>query len=238
MAKEKSKNKGQKKIKRNGITRQNPWPYRKQKRRPGRPKGSTKKHININEQEQLFADLILENMHKTKKKKLNYSECYRIAYNNYKMKDASAQVTASKLASKPKIKQYIQERKRAAAGRVEITIARVLKGLLRIAEFDPRELFDKKGRPIPVHKLPKDVALGVSGLEISSVSRRLPSGRRKLTYYPKNVKHEARKPAWELLGTHIDMWAQNANTNTPQDFVNEIRSFADSLKDAIPGGQI
>ena len=225
-----------------GIKRNNPGPYQKlikKKKRPvGRPIGSTKNDIEITDKEQLFCNLYLENSMKKQKDRMSQTECYRIAFQNYKMKETSAQVTASNLLKKPKLKKYIQARKKKAANKVELTVSKVLKGLLRIVEFDIRDLFDKKGRPIPIHKLSREVALGINSVEFSAVSKRTPSGRRKISYYPKNIRNEARKPSWELLGTHLNMFSGESTENTPEDFVNDIRNFANSVLDGIPGGQI
>ena len=220
-----------------GIARNNPGPF-KAKRRPGRPRGSKKPRINLTEKEQLFANMILENMHKTKKTKMTNTECYRIAYQNFNAKDNSAQVMASNILTKPSIQQYMQERKREAANKVEITIARVLTGLLRIAEFDPRKLLTNKGKPIPIHKLDDDIALGMGGMNFKRDLTRTKSGRRKTVYYPSKVKHEARKPAWELLGTHLNMWDGDTTGESAQEFVSSIREFTDSIMQGIPGGQI
>ena len=219
-------------IKRNTMA---PW---KGKRPVGRPPGNKKNNLKITEKEQLFANLILENMLKTRKTKMSNTQAYRIAFNNYKCKESSAQVMASILLKSKRVNQYIQSRKKAAANRVEISVSRVLKGLLRIAEFDPRNFLDSKGRPIPIHKLPDDLALGSAGMEFNVHSRRTPTGQRKLTYYPKNIKHEARKPAWELIGQHLNMFDGNEQEETAQDFIKDIRSFADEVTAGIPGGKI
>lgn len=208
------------------------------KKRPvGRPKGS-KKDIHLKPKEQLFANLILENLLKTRGHKMSNTDCYRLAFKKYKIKDESAQVLSSNLVNTPKIQKYIQERKKAAAARVEITTSRVLRGLLRIAEFDIRKLVDKKGRPIPINKLDNDTALGLAGLEFERISSRTKMGRLKVSYVPKKIKNEARKPAWELLGTHLNMWSDINSDDTPKDFVNEVRSFADAVSNGVPGGVI
>jgi len=220
-----------------GIKRNNPSPF-KVKKKVGRPRGSKKPRIDLTEREQLFANLILENMNKTKKVKMTNTECFRIAYQNFKAKDTSAQVMASNIISKPHMQQYMQERKRGAANKVEITIARVLTGLLRIAEFDPRKLLTDKGKPIPIHKLDDDIALGMGGMNFKRDVRRTKSGNRKVTYYPSKVKHESRKPAWELLGTHLNMWDGDTTGESAQEFVSSVREFTDSIMQGIPGGQI
>lgn len=220
-----------------GITRNNPE-QPKAKRRPGRPTGSKKPRIDLTEREQLFANMILENMNKTKKNKMTNTECFRIAYQNFKAKENSCQVMASNVLNKPKIQQYIQERKRQAANKVEVTIARVLRGLLRIAEFDPRKLLDAKGRPIPIHKLDDDTALGMAGLDFKRDVRRTKTGQRKVTFYPHKIKTESRKPAWEMLGTHLNMWDGDTTGESAQEFVSSIREFTDSIMQGIPGGKI
>ena len=73
----------------------------KKKRKPGRPKGSKTTEIKLNEQEQCFADLILENMVREKKDKLTNYACYQIAYPSVKNK-GSAAALSTKLLKKPK----------------------------------------------------------------------------------------------------------------------------------------
>lgn len=221
----------------NGITRNNLYKGTKPKRPVGRPPGS-KKDIKITLKEQMFCNLILENSTKPKGERLTQSECFRIAYSNYTMKDNSAQVTSSKLLKKPKLQRYIQQRKRAAAEKVDIKVSRVLTGLLRIAEFDPRKLMDKRGRPIPVHKLSDDIALGLSGMEFKRIINITPTGQRRVSYIPHKIKHEARKPAWELIGNYLNMFSGMNNQTSAEDFVSEMRQFANDIASMVPGGKI
>lgn len=223
-----------------GIIRNTPpgfKPFPKEKRPVGRPR-DPRNHIGLTGKEQLFADLILENMHRSKKERRTKLQCWRESHQNFKCKDNSASVYASKLFHNKKIQSYIQERKKAAAGRVEIKIADVLKGLLRIANFDVRKLFDSKGKLIPVHKLDDETALAITGMKFQKVAKRTPTGRKSIVYYPKEYKNESRKAAWELIGNHLNMFNNFNNETTAEDFVNEMRDFADSVSGMIPGGQV
>ena len=225
---------------RGNVIRTTPFgfiPPIKIQRSVGRPRLNTNK-IGLTETEQLFADLILENMLKSKPEKKTKLQCWYIASKKPKTKKTTASVYASNMYHKAEVQRYIQDRKKAAADRIEIKTGEVLRGLLRIANFDERMLFDSKGRPIPVHKLPDDIALAIAGTEFSRVSTRTPTGQRRVQYYTKKFKTESRKGAWELIGQHLNMWDSNVSEQTAEEFINDIRGFADSAAAMVPGGKI
>ena len=202
---------------------------------PGRPK--QKSGVNLNEREQCFADMILENLHKTGKQKLPDYKIYMKSHPSC-TKIETAMVRASKLKSLPKIRKYIDKVRAAATKRVELTVERVLTGLIRIAEFDPRKLYDLSGKFKGIHKLDDDTALGIAGLKFNTYKIKTRSGLTKYKMNLSDIRTESRKAAWELLGNYLDMFNKDNNPETPKDFVNEIRDFADQIKDAVPGGII
>ena len=198
----------------------------------GRPK--TKQSILLSEKEQCFADLILENMHRSKKVKLPQYQCYMKAYPE--VTEKSARVLASKLVKVQKIQDYIQARKKAAADRVELNVDMVLRGLLRIAMFDPRKLYKENGHMKKIPDLDDDTALGIHGIKFSNMY--IGKGKNKrIKSVLDSVQTESRKAAWDLLGTHLSMWDGNTSTS-PEEFVDDVRTFASTLKEAVPGGEI
>lgn len=58
-----------------------------------------------------------------------------------------------------------QEEVAAACG---VTAERVISEYARIAFFDPRQLFDVDGNPVPLHLLPEGIAAAISGVDVSS----------------------------------------------------------------------
>lgn len=60
----------------------------------------------------------------------------------------------------------LEERRTAIYDNLEITTERILKERARLAFFDPRKLFDKDGKPIPIHELDDDTAAALAGLDV------------------------------------------------------------------------
>lgn len=228
------------------VQRNNPGPWLKmekefrnqlfdeEKTGPGRKR----KPIELQPSDQLFANLIIQNGQKSSSDKMSQADCYRVAFKKFNLSKPSLSVMASNKLKDPRIKAYIDDRKKAAARRVEIDITKVLKTLLRIVDFDIRKLFNNQGDKIPVHKLPDEIALAVSSMKFSKRTRQLPSGREKVYYVPLEVKTESRKAAIELIGQYLSMWDGKGTERTADKFVNDLRQFADKLTPGIPGGTI
>lgn len=204
----------------------------KEKRRVGRPKKNL--DILLTEREQCFADLILDNLYRSSKKKLPQYQCYMKAWPE--VTEASAHVLATKLLKKEAIQDYIKARKKAAAKRVELNVEMVLRGLLRIAMFDPRRLYKENGHLKRIIDLDDDTALAIHGIKYRNIQLGRGTKKRIKTVID-SVQTESRKQAWELLGTHLNMWEGNTNTS-PEEFVNDVRTFAVGVQNAVPGGKI
>ena len=74
----------------------------------------------------------------------------------------SAAVQGSKLLKRPEVRALIQAAARRRLDRLEITSDRVLQEWARIGFFDPRDLLDAAGRPLPLDALPTHVATALS----------------------------------------------------------------------------
>lgn len=213
-------------------------------KKAGRPKGSKNKDpeiITLNENEQLFADLICENLLRSKTEKLSNWRCYQKAYPG--IKDASAKVLASLLLKTPKVQSYIQRRKRRAAERAEVKIKDVLRGLLRIATFDHRKLLTDSGKPISNFKNVDDAtAMAISEIDFDYVlvplSKDKKNNKRKIQYVIKKIKTESRLRAWELIGQYLKMFDGQGASSTPQEYVKQIRDFANAISSGVPGGKL
>lgn len=78
---------------------------------------------------------------------------------------ASAHVTADKLLSNIKCKQLIEKLESTLHKKLEISAERTLLEVARLAFFDPQKLFDADGKLIPIHKLDKDTAACIGGID-------------------------------------------------------------------------
>lgn len=80
-------------------------------------------------------------------------------------KPASAHVTANNLLSNIKCRALIDQLQEKLHKKLEITAERTLLEVARLAFFDPQKLFDANGRLIPIHKLDKDTAACIGGID-------------------------------------------------------------------------
>ena len=76
-----------------------------------------------------------------------------------------ARVQGSRLLANPNIAAAIRAKLDTAALRADITVARTLKQIARIAYADIRELYDEKGILRPIHELDEDTAAMLAGVE-------------------------------------------------------------------------
>ena len=108
--------------------------------------------------------------------------------------------------NKPHIFAQIQKELDARAARVEVKADDVLKEIKKLAFSDVRHLFDERGRLLPVHMLPPEIAASVASVEV--VSSRVPGAD------PVEVQHTAKIRFWdkraslELLGKHLKLFTE------------------------------
>lgn len=208
------------------------------------PKPVTRKKTQrktLTEQEQLFCDLILQNMNPNNKNKLHKYECYQKAYPSKRSRE-TASVLASNKLKKPHIQKYMNKRKAAAARRSEVSIQTVLDGLMRIANFDVRKLYNNNGSIKKITELDDDTALAISSIEYKhyKINRTIKGVKQQfIKTVPKHVRVDSKKAAWDSIGQHLNMFNnENMNNQTAQEFVDEVRGFATNIKVAVPGGKI
>lgn len=208
--------------------------------KPGRPPGAKNKdqhEITLNNKEQLFADLICEQLLRTKKERLSNGMCYSKAYPG--VKQSSANALSSLLLKTPRIHDYIQARKKAAAKRTELKVSKVIEGLLRIATFDHRKLLTEKGRVISNFKNIDDAtAMAISGLDFENIVVKISRNKQTIRQRVKTIKTESRLRAWELLGQYLKMFDGQGTAKSPQEYVDDMREFANIVAAGVPGGKL
>jgi phage terminase small subunit len=89
----------------------------------------------------------------------------------YRARGAAARVNASRLLTKANVRAALNEGRKRASEKAEVTAERILREEMRLAFFDPAGLVDKKGKFLPLHKLPEDVRRVIVGLEIIQQSK-------------------------------------------------------------------
>lgn len=78
----------------------------------------------------------------------------------------SARVTASKLLAKPNIREAIEAKRAKQIETADLSAARVLEELRRLAFSDVRSLFDEQGNLRPLHTLTAEQAACIGGVEV------------------------------------------------------------------------
>ena len=96
----------------------------------------------------------------------NATESYRRVYNTKKMKPETISRNAKFLIDDNRIATRMEELRAPLLEKAMITEERVLREIARIAFFDIRNIFDSRGKLLPIHSWPDDVAAAVSGVEV------------------------------------------------------------------------
>jgi phage terminase small subunit len=76
----------------------------------------------------------------------------------------------SRLLKNAEIQQILDSKRAETFSNLKITRERILLERARLAFFDPRKLFDKDGRPIPIQDLDDDTAAVLCGLDVARQS--------------------------------------------------------------------
>jgi len=96
----------------------------------------------------------------------NATESYRRVYNTKKMKPETISRNAKFLIDDNRIATRMEELRAPLLEKAMITEERVLREIARIAFFDIRNIFDSRGKLLPIHSWSDDVAAAVSGIEV------------------------------------------------------------------------
>src|SRR3990167_6803744 len=141
-------------------------------------------------------------------KNLSQSDAYREAYpSSLKWAAGSVHARASELAKDSKVLVRIETLKAKMIKRYDATIDRVLAELTNISFFNPADLYDDDGKPIPLHKLPREVACVITGFHIDKNSNK--------EDYLKSFRTVSKERGLELLGKWFKMWSDDAVPITP-----------------------
>jgi phage terminase small subunit len=107
---------------------------------------------------------------------LQFAEAYCKSYNATKAaieagySEGTARQQGARLLTRPHVAAAIDRIRTQvtakAAADLEITVERTLREVGRLAFFDPRQLYQANGQPIPLHDLPEEVAAAIAGMDV------------------------------------------------------------------------
>lgn len=119
----------------------------------------------------------------------------------------SAEVQASQLLRKPKVKAAVDAAIAARSQRALVTVDEVLREMKRLALADVGDAFDAKGRLKPLAEMSADVRRSISGLEVEQLF----DGSGKDKYHQGDlvkVKFWDKKGALDSLAKHLGMFIE------------------------------
>lgn len=119
------------------------------------------------------------------------------------------------------VKSAIDAKMAARAQRIEIASDQVLREIARLAFFDPRRLFDAKGKFLPIAKWPDEVAAAVSSIEFVKVP-----GTKIVTT---KIRFWDKSKNLELLGRHLRIFLDTPPVNPVNLTINQFRVIVQQL---------
>lgn len=142
---------------------------------------------------------------------------YRKAYDASNMQDNTIRAAISELLHNPAITKRISELKVIADRKLDVSVERIAVELARIGFFDPRDLFDDDGEPLPISELSEDAARAIAGLDVEDVFEgrgedRMQTGR------VKKYKIASKLKALELMANWKRMLVERVETGKPGEF--------------------
>ena len=169
--------------------------------------------------QQCFVNNLLSGMHQ--------DEAYVEA--GYRARGAAARVNASRLLTKANVRAALDEGRKRASDKAEVTAERILREEMRLAFFDPARLVDKKGKLLPLHKLSQDIRRAIVGLEIIEQ----PKQNLKFKY-----KFSDKGKSLERLSRHLGMYNDKLNLGFSSETLNAILSglpseYAETVRAAL-----
>lgn len=149
------------------------------------------------------------------------------------VKEASAEVLASRLLRKVRVAALIEARTKELQQKLEVNTENVLKALGRIAFFDIRKLYDASGNLKAPHELDDDTAAALASIE----SEELFEGRgedREHVGTARKVKIFDKNPALANAMKHLGMFEKHNKQVT--DPVRELLAAIDGRSKLAPPG--
>ena len=134
----------------------------------------------------------------------NGTRAYKVAYPKV-TKDETAAAAATRMLKNVKVDAYIKTKQAAMAAKYEITQERVLEEYAKLAFLNPKAFYNDKGGLIPIHELPDDVAVALTGIDVKEIF--IGKGeKRKQIGHIKKINFSDKKGALDSVGKHLGMF--------------------------------
>ena len=151
-------------------------------------------------------------------KDLNAAAAYKRTYHKCRS-DNAARVQVSRLLASPKIQAALAAKQAQRVEKADLSAARVLEELRRLAFIDPKELFDESGNLLPIHEMSPEARACIAGFEVARSNLDKTDGKRSEEWLHK-IKQYDKTKALEMLAKHFKLLTD----------VVEIQTSAQALK--------
>ena len=133
----------------------------------------------------------------------NASKAYRTVHPDVTID--SAQSLGPRLSKMPEVRKLIDAARLDALKDLKVTTNTVLKALLNILMFDPKDLVEDDGTMVALKDIPYEARMALAGVEVSEMFEGSGAGRERVGMLHK-YKTNDRVRAAELIGKHLKMW--------------------------------
>lgn len=123
----------------------------------------------------------------------------------------TAEVQGSRLLSNAKVALEVAAAQQKRSVKTEITAARVIQEIARLAFFDPRKLLTADGEPVPIQDLDDDTAAAIAGIETATERRR---GEDEGATHIRKYKIADKNSALEKLAKHLGIYELDNHQKT------------------------
>lgn len=124
----------------------------------------------------------------------------------------TAEVQGSRLLSIAKVAAQVAAAQQKRGADTNITAARVLQEIARLAFFDPRRLLNEDGTPKPMNELDDDTAAAIAGMDVQEI--KFGSGEDSPVAVVKKYKIADKNAALEKLSKHLGLYKLDNSQKT------------------------
>lgn len=119
---------------------------------------------------------------------------------------------ASKLLKKSQVADALSAKSSRIEELSELSAARVLKEIQRVAYVDPGVFFDAEGYVLPLEKMPEDARRAIAGIDVDEIWGKADDGEgntgRACIGRTKKLKLASKLDALKLLGQHLRLFTE------------------------------
>ena len=116
--------------------------------------------------------------------------------------ERTAYSQGQRLLKNVEVSAFIAKLAKKAGEKVELTAERVLQEIMAIAFFDPAQLFNERGDPLPITEIPEAARRAISGIDMAIV------GKDEDSETVRKIRLSPKQGSLELLCRHLGLWKE------------------------------